>query len=256
MEIQNQEKNEKFDKLLQEIWDGSISKDDIKNRLNSNEFGLFEVYAAKAYSGDTKVLSKIFDYLKMGENQPEKEDSESSSPAYRELSTEEQKIMFGLYDKHSGNLTALSNDPESLFHSRPQLVHYKYRYGWRNTFERIRTQRVFEFRKKMRKKLEDAKLDALMQAIKLLSPREIEIVLKGGVLASIEQEPHYKEIKTAWEIIKTELGEPTTISKNENTNINDAVEAESKKLNNFLRDVQTAAATDAEGNQEDEPISC
>lgn len=251
---------EKFVDLLKQLWSGEITRDEIKNRLGTDEFGAFDVFAAKAFSGDSRVLNKIFDkiYDKNMEQKPEEGRSCAmvENYDYRELTLIEQKILFALYDKHNGNLSAMADDPESLFHSRQQLIHYKHKYGWRNTFERVRATRVINFGKKLRQKLEAAKMAALMEAIKLLSPREMEIALKPGVVASIMHEPHYKEIKTAWEIIKTELGEPTSIAKSENVNRNDDVDKQISELNQILNDAKTAASTTSESNNRDMPVSC
>ena len=136
-------------------------------------------------------------------------------PKFRSLEEEEEEMMFALFDKHGGNLLALSKDPESLFKYRTQIRYYRDLYGWASKLTQIRSQRAQD----IISSLEHAKIRAIQRAMELLETRTVE-VLSFGSIVNIKKEPSFKEIQTAWEIIKTEMGEPTSISKTENNNNN------------------------------------
>lgn len=174
---------------------------------------------------------------------------EPSKPEYRDLSEDEQELLFTLYDKHGGNLSALSRDEESIFHSRPQLFHYEKKYGWEDKLVQVRTDRA----KEVIGKLGEAKIRAIQRAMELLETRERSVILKTGAVVNVEMDPMYKEIVAAWEIIKTELGEPTSITKSENKTDVNVVEESVNKLNQFINDVKTAATETAPTDQEDSP---
>jgi hypothetical protein len=142
---------------------------------------------------------------------------ETKPRVYRDLSEAEQDMLLAQYDKHNGIISSLIRDEECLFHGKNQVAYYVDKYGFVGELARIREQRA----KEVVAGLHDSKILAIRRAQELISPRHRVLMTKGGVEIFdedgnpmvIEMYPHYKEIVAAWEIIKTELGEPTSISK-------------------------------------------
>jgi hypothetical protein len=112
------------------------------------------------------------------------------------------------------------------FKSYAQIHYYCHCHHFKEKLVEIRRKKAEE----VINGLMDAKTKALENAIKLLEPRHRFVYTKSGIQVFdqegnpliVEQLPYYKEIKTAWEIIKTELGEPTNITKTENKNSDDS----------------------------------
>ena len=138
---------------------------------------------------------------------------------WRDLEPLEQDLLFSFYEKYFGNILELSQDEESPFHGRPQITYYVQKYDFKNKLLQIRTER----NKEITEQLQHAKMEAVENAIRILrrhhefvfSKTGVQVMDKEGNPLIIERLPYYKEIKAAWEILKVELGEPTTISKNE-----------------------------------------
>ena len=174
---------------------------------------------------------------------------------YRELNQGEQDALFGLYDKHNGNVSAMSDDSDCQFKNRNQVAYYRDRYSFSSKLSQIVAQRAEEFKKLWQGKLDDGKKKAIEKALELLENEETETITKEGEIKTRVRKPSYIEIRTAWEIIKTELGEPTSVSKNENSNTNDDVEEIGNKLNKLLENVKTEATKPTGENTTDEPPS-
>jgi len=142
-----------------------------------------------------------------------KKKEKPKAPVYRELSEEEQGMLFAIYDKHSGNVSSMILDRECLFKSNVQIGFYKHKYDFQKKLAKIRKERA----EKVIESLEDSKIKALQVAQKLLEPQYQIVFRKGGTQVFdeegnpviVEKLPFYKEIKTAWDMIKAELGEPT-----------------------------------------------
>lgn len=189
--------------------------------------------------------------------------------SYRNLSSQEQKLLIHLYDIHDGNLSAMARDPNCIFKSRAQLWHYKKIYRWQSIFERIRTQRVKDFNRQLQEKLKQGKTIAIIRALKLLEPREIETTDPFGKYTTTIRYPSYKEIVTAWEIIKTELGEPTKVTKQQNEDLPET-EKHRQELKDLMSHIKNGSAEPnkntkndeagstevASGNAESSPASC
>ena len=171
-------------------------------------------------------------------------------PPYRNLDDDEQEMMFIIFDKHNGNLAAVSRDPESLFHSREQLRYYRDMFGWDTRLVQTRAQRS----KEVIENLSYAKVRAIQRAMELLESRQVDVVTKIGVV-TVTKDPMYKEIQAAWEIIKTELGEPTSITKSETKVEGTLVEESVNKLNQFINDVKATAAEAPPVDPKDSPTS-
>jgi hypothetical protein len=140
---------------------------------------------------------------------------------YRPLTVPEKDLLFAMYDKHNGNVLGMIRDRECPFKSRNQVYYYRDLYYFKEHLVQIRANRA----KKVLDSLKDSKILVLEQASRMVETRQIPLKNKQGeLLLDFDNqpifhsvEPDHKEIKTAWEIIKTELGEPTTIGKYDHT---------------------------------------
>lgn len=141
---------------------------------------------------------------------------------YRPLSIPERDFLFALYDKHGGNMLAMTRDSECLFKSHRQLSFYCNFYGFQSKLAEVRRRRA----EAVVAELGDAKTLTIERAIQMMRPRQVVVRGRRGETIFDEDgqpifetvSPSPQEIKTAWEIIKTEMGEPTTISKAEVSN--------------------------------------
>lgn len=140
---------------------------------------------------------------------------------YRVLNIKERDFLFALYEKWSGRIYQIILDKDCPWKSYAQVSFYANFYHFRGQLLENRIKRNNE----ILTKIKDAKMKAIESAIDLLERRNVFVRNKNGVQLFdkdgkpliVEQLPFYKEIKTAWEIIKVELGEPTTISKGDIT---------------------------------------
>lgn len=140
---------------------------------------------------------------------------------YRPLSVPEKDLLFAMYDKHNGNMLAMSRDRDCQFRAHSQIRYYSKLYYFHDRFIEIKRKRAQE----VLDSLKDSKILAIQQAVQMIKTRQIPLKNKAGepILDPdgqpifYEVDPDHKEIKTAWEIIKTELGEPTTIGKYDHT---------------------------------------
>ncbi|MCE9628681.1 MAG: hypothetical protein K8Q91_01670 [Candidatus Vogelbacteria bacterium] len=140
---------------------------------------------------------------------------------YRPLSIPEKDLLFAFYDKHNGNMIAMSRDRESQFKAYSQIKYYCAFYHFHERYSQIKLERAT----KLIDSLKDSKILAIQQAIHLIETRQIPLKNKQGdlILDADGQPmfyslgPDHKEIEMAWKIIKTELGEPTTIGKHDHT---------------------------------------
>lgn len=147
--------------------------------------------------------------------------AEAKKQVYRSLSIKERDLLFAFYEKWNGNMSQMILDKDCPFHSYAQVHFYVHFHHFKEKHVEIRTQKARE----VVDGLQDAKIKALENAIRLLQPQHRFVYNKSGMQVFdtdgkpliVEQLPYYKEIKAAWEIIKTELGEPTNIHKNDIT---------------------------------------
>jgi len=151
----------------------------------------------------------------------EKETKKDYIINYRELSEMEQDMFVAFLDKHNNNMYQMVLDKDFLFKSYPQVHFYCTKYELKNKLVSIRTKRA----KEVIELLQDSKIRAIENAQRLLSPQHKFVYTKTGMQLFdkegnpliVENLPYYKEIKTAWDIIKAELGEPTNISSSKST---------------------------------------
>lgn len=159
------------------------------------------------------------------------EDAENkNNRVYRDLTEGEEKALFSFYDKHNGNVLEMTKDKDIPFKSKNQIYYYRDEYDFISKLGKIREDRANKFKKEWDKKLKEGKSNAINRAIWLLETRKKTVTTKEGESLEITIEPDNKDIKTAYEILKIELGEPTNISKNTNVD-----ETEVEKALNILK---------------------
>jgi len=172
----------------------------------------------------------------MEENKVEK------SKARRDLNKNEQEALFSLYCKHNGKYSATSRDPDCKFH---YIIVSEY--AKKYDFEDRRLKKVKleaeQFKKDWSKKLKEGKMKAIEKAIELLDTKTYNRVDKNNDIVEITSYPDGRDIKTAYEILKVELGEPTTISRNTNIEENDEVKQTIEGVKQLIK----------EGQKKDEP---
>ena len=139
---------------------------------------------------------------------------------YRALTIPERDMLFAFYEKWNGNMLAISRDNECRIKAYNQIKYWSNLYNFPSRLDQIRTERA----KETMAGLKDSKLMAIERATEMLRPRQMPFLndKTREVLLNLEGQPMFytlypdhKTVKTAWEIIKTELGEPTNISKAE-----------------------------------------
>lgn len=168
-------------------------------------------------------------------DEPEKEQAPETKPqsrrgrkaTYRALTIPERDLLYALYEKHHANMHALFLDPECLFRSYATIRYYAKLYHFYDRYIHNRQKKADE----VLAQLKDAKIVAIENAIRMLKPHfdfvrtktGTQVFDKDGQPVIVERHPYYKELKAAWEIIKTEMGEPTTIGKTDITSKGEAV---------------------------------
>lgn len=139
----------------------------------------------------------------------------------RELTEQEQEAVFALYCKNFGNISMLVRDPDNGFSkSRQYLGEWAKRYDWYSRYVKELTEKIENDQEIIRKELRAGKLKAIKRAIWLLNTRKQKTLFFGKEV-EFTQEPSHKDIKAAYEILKTELGEPVRINHNINQHEND-----------------------------------
>jgi hypothetical protein len=146
---------------------------------------------------------------------------------YRALTIPERDMLYAYYEKWNGNMAQMVLDKDILFKSYTQLRYYASFYHFHERIVENRRKKAEE----VMKGLQDAKVLAIQQAMRILEAHNVFVFNKTGVQIFdaegnpliVERLPYYKEIKAAWEIIKTELGEPTTIGKTDITSKGEAI---------------------------------
>jgi hypothetical protein len=153
--------------------------------------------------------------------EPAAETKPAKKEPYRALNVKERDMLFAFYEKWNGRITEMVLDKDCPFKAYSQIHYYKHLYHF--------SERLVEKKRKNAENvlagLKDAKVLAIKQAMRILESHNVFVTLKDGRQAFdaegkpliVERLPYYKEIKAAWEIIKTELGEPTTLGKTDIT---------------------------------------
>lgn len=115
-----------------------------------------------------------------------------------------EEALYSFYVKHNGSLTGMSKDPDCPLAHINTIRGYRERHNWVERFTEhslITTENILENRKEL---LEDGIRYAVKRCVDIMK----------------DEKSSAKEIKVAWEIIKTELGMPTRINFNANLNAN------------------------------------
>jgi hypothetical protein len=152
--------------------------------------------------------------------------SKGQRAPYRALTIPERDLLFAVYEKHSSNMLAMTRDVLCQFKSYAQLKYYCDLYNFYPRYVEIRRKQADA----VLAGLKDSKALAIQQAIRMLEPRQVALKDRYGNAITVADEPVFetiypdqKEVKTAWEIIKTEMGEPTTIGKQDITSKGEAI---------------------------------
>ena len=173
----------------------------------------------------------------------------------RDLTEIEQEALFALYCKHNGNHSAMSRDPDCSFHN-VVIGDFAKKYNFKEKMLNKVKEEAESFNKEWNETLKKGKYKAIEKAIKLLSPA-IRVIKVGkgenAVDKVIHIQPEAKEIKIAYEIIKTELGEPTTISKNTNIDENPEVKETIENIKNLITKGQEE--NDTNNNTKEDELS-
>lgn len=145
----------------------------------------------------------------------------TKKPPYRNLNVKEKDSLFAYYEKHNGNMLAMTRDIECPFKAHSQLRYYAKLYFFCERLVEIKRKRAED----VIGSLKDSKVLAIKRAVGLIETRQVPLKnTKGDVLLDrdgqpifVEITPDHKEVEAAWKIIKTELGEPTQIGKQDLT---------------------------------------
>lgn len=164
----------------------------------------------------------------------------SGGVRYRMLNIKERDFLYALYEKYSGNMSEMILDPDCLFKSYAQIRFYAKYYHFYDKLVENRRKKAEE----VVNKLKDAKTLAIENAIRILEARHrlvfnrygVQLFDKEGNPLIVEQLPYYKEIKVAWEIIKTELGEATAIAKQDVTSGGKPIQGNTIVFKSFKQD--------------------
>lgn len=183
-----------------------------------------------------------------------KETRKGRKTKYRALTIPERDLLFALYDKHGGNKVAMSRDPDCIFKSNKQISYYANYYQFQSRLAHERIKRA----KLITDGLSDAKMQAIKRAMEMIMPRQVIVKRKDHKTGSMvpildsDQQPIYeeiypteKEIKVAWEILKTELGEATSVSKTDLTSKGKQITGNSIIFRDFS-ETEHGAETDSE----------
>jgi hypothetical protein len=155
-----------------------------------------------------------------------------SEKRHRDLNDIEQKIMYEIYCRNKGNHSKCKLDSDSLSKDDSVIGYWAKKYEWKAKYLKDTQESLDRQRKKWQEKLEAGKQKAIEMAIDLLEVREEPIETKDGIKNLIIR-PSNKDVKCAYEIIKVELNEPTTIR--ENLNKTD-IDKDTQKILDFINE--------------------
>lgn len=155
-----------------------------------------------------------------------------------------EELLYALYKKHKGSQTAFLADPECPFKGMATYQKYVKKYKFKERIE-----------------LEYADLNKISQNSAMLNA-EMLTKLKDGIIvkmltianaADINDPRNVYGLKAAWEVLRTELNLPTTISQNANLNIDAyankrSIEEIDKDIDDFLRSAEDASPKPATGS--------
>lgn len=150
-----------------------------------------------------------------------------NSVNHTDLCEEDKKLLLNLFVCHNNVLANVLKDPRSKWRARTQVQYYRDKYNFKEIANKILVEKLEKEIDEMRDKLLEGKKETIKSAIELAKIKTVQVldtnnqpVLDSDGLPMYETIlPQGKDLRTAWEIIKTELGESTKITENKNINI-------------------------------------
>jgi len=185
-----------------------------------------------------------------------KDTTKAEQDMYRKLSDIEQDIMYLVYVRNSGNHSLMAKDPDSVTKANSIIGYWARLYDWNEKFLKEKQERIEKEKKMLEETLLEGKLSAIKQAVVLLQVREEKAIsLLNGKSFTRTVYPSNKDLKVAYEIIKTELGEPSTIRENKNKNelsedSKEAIDFIEKMINGTNQKQQKNTRVDSEDVQD------
>ena len=138
---------------------------------------------------------------------------------FRELTEIEQDIMFLVFCRNFGNHSMVARDTESIVKDKSCIGYWAKIYNWHDRMRKETKERLENQKKEVESRLIEGKYDVIKRAFWLVQGRKVKKrSMLTGVEYEVDLEPTSKDIKIAYEIIKTELGEPSKVLHNLNTN--------------------------------------
>jgi len=164
-----------------------------------------------------------------------KEETKSKRPRYRELNEKEQESLYQIYFQHKGRIMSTLRDPMCFVNNRDQIAQYRDDYGYKERMDKEILDAMESRRAEMRDCLEEGKEKCIRLAAELIGSKQVSA----------------KDIKTLWEVFKTELGEPTSIRENKNENVNDpSVDQALEGIRQLIKEGQHESQTDGDDVQD------
>lgn len=226
------------DDPIQDALDDDMEDEDEPSAANDSP-----VSKALGNEPETKETPTTEDF-KRAINTAFKEKAERWGQKFRNLNVKERDLLFALYEKWNGNMSEMILDKDCPFKGYTQINHYANLYFFK--------ERLVEKRKENAERtmsmLKDAKTLAIENAIRLLEKRHTLVFNRYGVQLFdnegnpliVEKLPYYKEIKAAWEIIKTEMGEATAIAKADVTSGGKPIQGNTIVFKSFKQDAPSS----------------
>ena len=172
---------------------------------------------------------------------------------FRELTEDEQDLMYNLFCLHFGNCSMVGRSKESIVKGKDCISYWAKLYDWDDRMRTETDKRVQELKKAINAKLVEGKQRAISRALWLLEERQEEkVTSETGKKYKVKIVPSNKDIKTAYDIIKTELGEPSSVK--QNLNVNEADEETVKALD-AINKLINIDVTDQQPRQKSTPVS-
>lgn len=138
---------------------------------------------------------------------------------FRELTEDEEKIMFLVFCRNFGNHSMTARDPDSIIKDNSCIGYWARIYDWHARMRKETQERLENQKKEIESRLLEGKYDVIRRAFWLVKDRRVKKTsMLTGVEHEVDIEPTSKDVKIAYEIIKTELGEPSSVRHNLNTN--------------------------------------
>lgn len=136
--------------------------------------------------------------------------NETTHLSFRELKEHEITKLVMVYERNNSNVSEMMKDKDCQFHTLHQLYYYKKKHSFDIRIAQLRKRLINDYIQHSTDILMKGKLLAITRALEFLEPRKINVIANGEI-REVDYIPSSKDIKTAYDIIKIELGEPTQI---------------------------------------------